>query len=120
MNNINELISEFVQNVKASNEPFDYSDKQAKKRHNASIDKYRSIAKKISTGTSCVCEEFLSLLQDSDEDVAVACAVCIIEIMEPTSEQYNLAVKRIEEYVKTSSNKMKVLGFEMYLKKLKK
>ena len=114
------LIKQFVENVKISNEATDFSDKKANKRHNEAIDRYRNIAKKISEGTTDVCGEFFALLQSSDENIAIACAVCIIEIMTSTPEQYQLAVRRIEEYVKTSPNKMKVLGFEMYLKKLKK
>ncbi len=114
------LIKQFIENVKISNEEIDYSDKSANKIHNAAIDQYRKIAKKISHNTDSVCEEFMNLLYSDDENVAVACAVCIIELMKSTQDQYNLAIKRIEEFVKTSKNKMKVLGFEMYLKKLKR
>lgn len=120
MENINELIAEFIQNVEVSNIAFDYADKKAKKRHNLAIDKYRSIAKKLSNGTNTVCDEFFSLLHSPNENIAVACAVCVIEIMESSPEQYSSAVKRIEEYVKNTSNKIKALGFEIYLKKLTK
>ena len=119
-NDILVLIKQFIENVKISNEQTDNFDKSANKMHNAAIDQYRKIAKKISHNSVSVCEEFMSLLQSDDENVAVACAVCIIELMTSTPDQYNLAVKRIEEFVKMSKNKMKVLGFEMYLKKLKR
>lgn len=119
-NDVLALINQFVENVKISNEATDYSDKSANKMHNAAIDQYRKIAKKISHDTDSVCEEFMSLLHSDDENVAVACAVCIIELMKSTQDQYNLAINRIEEFVKMSKNKMKVLGFEMYLKKLKR
>ena len=118
-NDILALIEQFVENVKISNDTNDYSDKTKIKAHNSAIDKYRKIAKKISHGTDSVCEEFMNLLLSDDEDVAIACAVCIIELMKSTPKQYDLAVKRIEDFVKTSKNKIKVSGFELYLKKLK-
>lgn len=120
MANINVLIEEFIQNVKFANEPINYADKQAVKKHNAATDKYRKTAKKISDETSGVPNQFLILLRSSDENVSIACAVCIIELMKHTGDQYQLAVSAIEKYVKTSKNKINVMGFEIYLKNLKK
>lgn len=117
---INNLIAEFIRNVEISHEQFDYADKEAAKRHNCAIDQYRKIAQRISEGTTQVCHEFMALLQSPSEDVAIACAVCIIELMVSTPEQYSTAVKYIERYVETSSNKINVIGFKLYLKKLKK
>ena len=118
--NIQTLIEEFIAQVYISSEKFDYTDKVARKRHNAAIHKYRAIAKKIAQDSTEVCEEFMQLLKNPSEDVAVACAVCIIELMAHTPEQYAMAVARIEEFVKTSNNQELVLGFEFYLKDLKR
>jgi len=112
------LIKQFIENVKISNEIVDYSDKVKVKERNSAIDKYRKIAKKIAHNTDSVCDEFMSLLLSDDENVAVACAVCIIELMKSSPNQYDLAVKRIEDFVKTSKNKIKVSGF--IFKKIKK
>lgn len=118
--NIETLIEEFIKQVYISSEKFDYTDKVARKKHNDAIRKYRAIAQNIAQGSTEVCEEFMQLLKNPSEDVAVACAVCIIELMPHTPKQYAMAVARIEKFVETSNNQELVLGFEFYLKDLKR
>ena len=118
--NVSELIAEFIKNAEIANEKFDYTDKKAAKKHNAAAATYRKTAKRLAEGTTEVRPEFMELLQSSSEDVAISCAACIIELMVFTPEQYSAAVEYIEKYVKTSSNKINVIGCTLYLKKLKK
>ena len=59
------------------------------KKHNKAIENYRKIAEKIQKkGNSFEIDNFVELLNNNNWDIKIACAVCIIEIL--NLEKYNL------------------------------
>ena len=120
------LIETFMSNAIKSAEDFDYENKEEIKRHNNAIKNYRNIAEKIKKeGNSLEINNFVELLNNNNWDIKIACAVCIIEILELENykEKALLTIKEYLKYLKlhatTFHEKTNKIGFELYLKKYK-
>ena len=105
----------------------DYGNKTEIERHNKAIENYRKIAEKIKKkGDSSEMDNFVELLNNDNQDIKIACAVCIIEILD--SEEYKekalLTIKEYLEYLKSHATSqhenINKIGFELYLKKYNK
>ena len=121
------LIEIFMSNAIESATDVDYGNKTEIERHNKAIENYRKIAEKIKKkGDSSEMDNFVELLNNDDWDIKIACAVCIIEILD--SEEYKekalLTIKEYLEYLKSHATsqheKINKIGFELYLKKYNK
>ncbi len=123
MKNIN-LIEAFILNAIEAGKEVDYGNKIDMKRHNKAIDGYRKIAEEIKKkGSVPDLDNFIKLLDDDNWNVKIACAVCILEILdlEEYKEKALLTIKEYITYLKlhndVTQNNIDRIGFELYLKK---
>ena len=74
----------------------DYTDKISVKKNNKGVDQYRKAAKQINEQFPDQKDNFASLLNHPTNKVKVACAVCMIELMDYTENWRNQALEVIK------------------------
>ena len=76
-----QLIEQFINGVKCTID-VDYANKNSVKKNNKGVDQYRQAAKQINEQFPDQKDNFASLLNHPTNKVSVACAVCMIELMD--------------------------------------
>ena len=97
----------------------DYSDKSSIKKNNRGVDEYRKAAKKIGELYPENINKFSNLLSSDDVQTRLCCAICIIELMNCSSEQQDRAYSVVYEYHNNYADSAEKMMIEVWLKKNK-
>ncbi len=89
------LLQKFISGVECTVN-VDYTDKISVKKNNKGVDQYRKAAKQINEQFPDQKDNFASLLNHPTNKVKVACAVCMIELMDYTENWRNQALEVIK------------------------
>ena len=109
------LLRQFIDGVKLT-ENIDYSDKKSVRQNNRGHDKYRDAAAKISKYFPEKIDDFSAMLTSDDSEIRICCAVCLIELINCSKEQADLARSVIIHHVQTTTDELQRTGFTMWLK----
>lgn len=94
----------------------DYSNKISICKHNKQVDKHRKIAKKIQMNYPDRISDFSNLLNDDNWSIRICCAVCIVEIMNPSPIDKKKAIDAVIQYIEKTDDIVERHGFEIWLK----
>ena len=89
------LLQKFINGVKCTID-VDYANKNSVKKNNKGVDQYRQAAKQINEQFPDQKDNFASLLNHPTNEVKVACAVCMIELMDYNENWRNQALEVIK------------------------
>lgn len=106
-------LCEFLRGVNMT-ESIDYLDRKKTKKNNLGVDIYRKNAKYIAKFYPNKTYDFLSLLNNENENVRICCAVCAIEFMR-VDENIKEAIKSIIQEYSNKSNPAEQMGWHIWL-----
>lgn len=115
-NQFEEYVNLFKRAVIQAHEFVDYSNNNSIRKHNKYVDKYRTIAKKISINYPDRISDFSILLNDDNLNIRICCAVCMVELLSPSSTERKKAIDTIIQFIEKTDDMVERQGFEIWLK----
>ena len=113
------LIKRFVVGVEKTKN-IDYLDRASIRRNNAGVDQYRKAAKQIGEVYPERVEDFAILLNSDDLRLRKCCAICMVELMNCSDEQYDRAYSTVLELYLSCTDSLERLNTEYWLERNKK
>ncbi len=98
MKTFEQLIGVFYDNALKSF-IIDYNNKNSIRRANNNVDKYRKAAKTIGLLYPELIENYINILFNSNKNVALCAAICLVELMPHSKRQLSMAVQVVEQYI---------------------
>ena len=98
----------------------DYLDRASIRRNNAGVDQYRKAAKQIGELYPERIDDFAILLKSDDKKLRKCCAICMVDLMNLSDEQYDRAYSTAYEIYLSCTDRIEIIHTEYWLEKNKK
>ena len=98
----------------------DYLDRTSIRRNNAGVDQYRKAAKQIGELYPELIDDFAFLLNCDDLILRKCVAICMVDLMNLSDEQYDRAYSTVYELYLSCTDRLEIIGTKYWLEKNKK
>lgn len=112
-----EWLEQFVSGV-IMTQNVDYSSKKAIKKNNIGNAKYREAATQINQFFPDRIADFSALLNSDNDKVQLCCAVCMLELMQCSKEQSDLAHNAVLRHIEHTTDAAERTGLQIWLNNL--
>ncbi len=114
MKKYGKLVHEFLDGVKMT-VGTNYKSKKSIKKNDKGVLKYRGAATEIAKNYPERTKDFAELLCHTNQDVRLAVAICLVEILPHNEDEKNKAIAVVRAYKEEHADSDKIGGVSMWL-----